>query len=192
MAKKNEKFTHKINSEIRSHQIRISGEPKTSIAEAFEKINPTSNVVVTLKEALVMAEDMGVDLVEISTTKDGISICKLIDYNKFIYELKKKNKDQEKRQKENAQEIKEIKFGPNIDEHDYNFKLKHAESFLERGDIVKATVFFKGREIQFKEKGEIILLRLATDLEEIGTPDNAKPRLEGKRMIMMIKPKKKK
>ena len=190
MAKKNEKHNHKINGEIRSQQVRISGEPKTSIAEAFDKLNPTSTLF-SIKEALVMAEDMGVDLVEISTTKEGISICKLIDYNKFLYELKKKVKDQDKKQKENAQEIKELKFGPNIDEHDYNFKLKHAEAFLKRGDIVKATVFFKGREIQFKEKGEIILLKLATELEDIGSPDNAKPRLEGKRMIMMIKPKKK-
>lgn len=190
MAKKNEKHNHKINGEIRSQQIRISGEPKTSMAEAFDKLNPSSSIV-TLKEALQMADDMAVDLVEISTTKEGVSICKLIDYNKFLYEMKKKAKDQEKNQKAKAQEIKELKFGPNIDEHDYNFKLKHAETFLTRGDIVKATVFFKGREIQFKEKGEIILLKLATDLEDIGSPDNAKPRLEGKRMIMMIKPKKK-
>ena len=189
MAKKNEKFNHRINHQIKATEVRISGEiPKTAIAEAFEKLN-TSNIY-SIKDALKMAEDMDVDLVEISSNATP-PVCKLIEYSKFIYELKKKAKDQEKKQKENAQEIKELKFGPNIDEHDYNFKLKHAQNFLERGDIVKASVFFKGREIQFKEKGEIILLKLATDLEDIGVPDNVKPRLEGKRMILNIKPKKK-
>ena len=179
MAKKNNKISHRINGEIRVNQVRITGENLVN-----------SGDIISIREALRMAEDMGVDLVEISPNGNP-PVCKLIDYGKFLYEIKKKQKDQEKKQKENAVEIKELKFGPNIDEHDYNFKLKHAENFLKKNDIVKATVFFKGREIQFKEKGEIILLRLANDLSEIGIPDNVTPKLEGKRMIMTIKPNKK-
>lgn len=129
-----------------------------------------------------MAQDMELDLVMISDKTDP-PVCKIIDYQKFLYQQKKKQKEI----KANAQKVvvKEIRFGPNTDEHDYNFKLKHAESFLEDGAKVKAYVFFRGRSILFKEQGEILLLRFAQDLEELGKVEQL-PKLEGKRMIMMI------
>lgn len=132
-----------------------------------------------------MAEEMELDLVMISDKADP-PVCKIIDYQKFLYQLKKKQKEI----KANAQKIvvKEIRFGPNTDDHDYNFKLKHAENFLQDGAKVKAYVFFKGRSILFKEQGEILLLRFAQDLEEYGKVEQL-PRLEGKRMIMIIAPK---
>lgn len=132
-----------------------------------------------------MAEELELDLVMISDKADP-PVCKIIDYQKFLYQLKKKQKEI----KANAQKIvvKEIRFGPNTDDHDYNFKLKHAENFLQDGAKVKAYVFFKGRSILFKEQGEILLLRFAQDLEEYGKVEQL-PRLEGKRMIMIIAPK---
>ncbi len=132
-----------------------------------------------------MAQEMELDLVMISDKADP-PVCKIIDYQKFLYQLKKKQKEI----KANAQKIvvKEIRFGPNTDDHDYNFKLKHAENFLQDGAKVKAYVFFKGRSILFKEQGEILLLRFAQDLEEFGKVEQL-PRLEGKRMIMIIAPK---
>lgn len=132
-----------------------------------------------------MAVDLGLDLVMISDKADP-PVCKILDYQKFLYQQKKKQKEI----KANAQKIvvKEIRFGPNTDEHDYNFKLKHAENFLKEGAKVKAYVFFKGRSILFKDKGEILLLRFAQDLEELGKVEQL-PKLEGKRMIMMIAPK---
>jgi len=140
------------------------------------------------RQALSMADDQGLDLVEISPKADP-PVCKIIDYKKFLYDQKKKQKEM----KSKAQKVvvKEIRFGPNTDDHDFNFKLNHAEKFLEEGAKVKAYVFFKGRSILFKDKGEILLLRLAQSLEEIATVESM-PKLEGKRMIMMIAPKKKK
>lgn len=173
------KFNHRVNQQIRTNEVRVIGDD-------FER----SGEILSIQEALRIANTMGVDLVEINDATIP-TICKLIDYNKFLYELKKKEKEKNKRQKESAQEVKELRFGPNTDEHDYNFKLKHAQTFLERGDIVKAFVFFKGREVQFKEKGEAILLRLVKDLTDCGVPDNLNLRLEGNRIIIMIKPKKK-
>lgn len=135
-----------------------------------------------------MAEDQGLDLVEISPKADP-PVCKIIDYKKFLYDQKKKQKEM----KAKAQKVvvKEIRFGPNTDDHDFNFKLKHAEKFIEEGAKVKAYVFFKGRSILFKDKGEILLLKLAQSLEEIATVESM-PKMEGKRMIMMLAPKKKK
>jgi translation initiation factor IF-3 len=127
------------------------------------------------------------DLVEISPKADP-PVCKIIDYNKFLYQQKKKQK--EMKAKAVKVVVKEIRFGPNTDEHDYNFKLKHAEKFLNEGAKVKAYVFFKGRSILFKDKGEILLLKFAQDLEELGKVEQL-PRLEGKRMTMFITPKKK-
>jgi len=126
-------------------------------------------------------------LVEISPKVDP-PVCRVVDYSKFLYQLKKKQK--ELKSKSVKVVVKEIRFGPNTDEHDYNFKLKHAQKFLEDGAKVKAFVFFKGRSILFKEKGEILLLKFAQDLEEIGKVERL-PVLEGKRMIMFIAPKKK-
>ena len=141
-----------------------------------------------MKEALQMAVDQELDLVEISPSANP-PVCKIIDYQKFLYQQKKKAKEM----KANASKvvIKEIRFGPQTDEHDFQFKLKHAKSFLSAGAKVKAYVFFKGRSILFSEQGEQLLLRFAVELEEYGKAEQM-PRLEGKRMIMMIAPVKKK
>jgi translation initiation factor IF-3 len=132
-----------------------------------------------------MAESLELDLVLISDKADP-PVCRIIDFQKFLYQQKKKQKEI----RANTQKVvvKEIRFGPNTDEHDYNFKLKHAEKFLEEGSKVKAYVFFKGRSILFKEQGEILLLRFAQDLEEIGKVEQL-PKLEGKRMTIFITPK---
>ena len=135
-----------------------------------------------------IADELELDLVEISPSANP-PVCKIIDYSKFLYQLKKKEKEQ--KAKNVKVEVKEIRFGPQTDEHDYNFKLKHAISFLQEGAKLKAYVFFKGRSILFKEQGEVLLLRLANDLEEYGKVDQM-PLLEGIRMIIMLSPKKKK
>lgn len=136
------------------------------------------------KEALELARELGLDLVEISPNADP-PVCKIIDYKKFLYQQKKKQK--EIKSKTSKVIVKEIRFGPNTDNHDYNFKLKHAQKFLLDGAKVKAFVFFKGRSILFKEKGEILLLRLVQDLEEYGKLEQM-PKLEGKRMSVYISP----
>lgn len=134
-----------------------------------------------------MAREQGLDLVEIAPTA-APPVCKIIDYKKFLYEQKKKQK--EIKAKTVKVVIKEIRFGPNTDEHDFNFKLKHAMKFLEDGNKVKAYVFFRGRSIVFKEQGEILLLKFAQALEEYGKVESM-PSMEGKRMIMFLAPKKK-
>lgn len=144
--------------------------------------------VVSTRDALKQAEDAGLDLVEISSKTDP-PICKILDYKKFLYDQKKKQK--EIKAKTTKISIKEIRFGPNTDDHDYEFKKKHAIKFLEEGSKLKAYVFFKGRSIVFKEQGQILLLRLAQELDEYGSVEQM-PKLEGKRMIMFIAPKKKK
>lgn len=144
------------------------------------------NGIVSTRDAMRMAEDMELDLVMISDKSDP-PVCKIIDYKKFLY-------DQRKKQKEIAAKtvkvvIKEVRFGPNTSEHDYEFKMKHAKNFLEEGSKVKAFVFFKGRSIVYKENGEILLLKLAQDLEDYGKVEQL-PKLEGKKMSIMIAPKK--
>jgi len=141
--------------------------------------------VVPLSAALKLADEMELDLVEISPNADP-PVCKIIDYQKFLYQQKKKQK--EIKAKTVKVVIKEIRFGPNTDEHDFNFKLNHAKKFLSDGAKIKAFVFFKGRTILFKEKGEILLLRLAQELEDYGKVEQM-PKLEGKRMTMFIAPK---
>lgn len=142
--------------------------------------------VYSFREAMRMADEQNLDLVEISPNA-APPVCRIIDYQKFLYQKKRK----EKEAKANSAKvvIKEIRFGPQTDEHDYNFKLKHAEEFLKDGNKVKAYVFFRGRAIVFKEQGELLLARFANDLSEVGKPE-AMPKLEGKRMIMMLSPKK--
>ncbi len=135
-----------------------------------------------------MADEMELDLVEISP-KAVPPVCKIIDYKKFLYQQKKKQKEMKAKAVQVV--VKEIRFGPNTDEHDFQFKLRHAEKFLKDGAKVKAFVFFKGRSILFKEQGEILLLKLAQELEEFGTLEQM-PKLEGKRMTIFISPKKKK
>jgi len=144
--------------------------------------------VMSIQDALKLADKMELDLVEISPNADP-PVCKIADYQKFLYQQKKKQK--EIKAKAAKIVVKEIRFGPNTDEHDYNFKLKHAVRFLEEGAKVRAYVFFKGRSILFKEQGEVLLLRFANDLEEYGKVEQL-PRLEGKRMIISFSSKKKK
>ena len=148
-------------------------------------VEPT---VYPISKAIEMAEEQGLDLVEISPNATP-PVCKIIDYKKFLYDQKKKQKEI----KAKAQKIvlKNLRFGPNTDEHDFEFKTKHARKFLEEGSKVKAFVFFKGRTIIFKERGQILLLKLAQELEDIATVE-ALPKMEGKRMFMYLVPKKKK
>ena len=142
--------------------------------------------IFNIKDALELAEEQGLDLVEISP-KASPPVCKIVDYKKFLYERKKKQK--EIKAKTAKVVVKEIRLGPNIDDHDFNFKLNHAIKFLEDGAKVKVDVFFKGRMIIYKEKGEVVLLKFAQELEEYGKVERL-PKLEGKRMIMIIAPKK--
>lgn len=144
--------------------------------------------VMSTRDALRLADERGLDLVEISPKADP-PVARITDYQKFLYQQKKKAK--EIKAKAVKVVIKEIRFGPQTDDHDYNFKLRHAENFLKEGSKVKAYVFFRGRSIVFKEQGEILLLRFATDLEELGKVEMM-PKLEGKRMTMMLAPKQKK
>jgi translation initiation factor IF-3 len=144
--------------------------------------------VYPIAQAIEMADDQDLDLVEISPKADP-PVCKIIDYKKFLYEQKKKQKELKSKQVKVT--IKEIRFGPNTDQHDFDFKLNHAKKFLEDGSKVKAYVFFKGRTIVFKERGEILLLKFATELEDYGVVEQM-PKLEGKKMIMMINSKRKK
>jgi translation initiation factor IF-3 len=144
--------------------------------------------VYTLPQAMEKAEELGLDLVEISPKADP-PVCKVIDYKKFLYEQKKREKVM--KAKASKVVVKEIRFGPNTDDHDYDFKKKHAEKFLKDGAKLKAYVFFKGRSIVYKDQGEILLLKLASELEELGKVEQM-PRLEGKRMTMFIAPKTKK
>lgn len=164
---------HRINGNIRAREIRLVGDN-------------VEQGVYTVQEALRMADELELDLVEISPTAVP-PVCKIMDYQKFLYQQKKKQK--EAKAKSVKVVVKEIRFGPQTDDHDFNFKLKHAKSFLEEGSKLKAFVFFKGRSILFKEQGEVLLLRFATELEDYAKVDQL-PQLEGKRMIMMLSPKK--
>ena len=141
--------------------------------------------VYTLERALRVADDLELDLVEISPNAEP-PVCKIVDYQKFLYNQKKREKELKAKQVKVV--VKEIRFGPQTDDHDYNFKLKHAIEFLKEGCKIKSYVFFKGRSILFKEQGEVLLLRFASDLEELAKVDQL-PQLEGKRMIIMLSPK---
>ncbi|WP_262890109.1 translation initiation factor IF-3 [Winogradskyella haliclonae] len=165
---------HRINGKIRAEEVRLVGD------------NVEIGVYPTRK-ALAIADEQGLDLVEISPNANP-PVCKVMDYKKFLYEQKKREKAL--KSKATKVVVKEIRFGPQTDDHDYEFKKKHAEKFLKDGAKLKAFVFFKGRSIVFKEQGQILLLRLAQDLEEVGKVEQM-PKLEGKRMIMFIAPKKK-
>ena len=171
---KNDKLKnqYRINEQIRVREVRIVGD--------------NGSTVVSTRDAINMAHEQGVDLVEISPNANP-PVCRLIDYSKFLYQQKKKQKEMKARQVKIS--VKEIRFGPQTDEHDYDFKLKHAKEFLEAGNKVKAYVFFRGRSIVFKEQGEVLLLRFANDLEEVGKVEQM-PSLLGKRMIMFLAPKK--
>ncbi|MBO8474398.1 MAG: translation initiation factor IF-3 [Bacteroidetes bacterium] len=161
-----------MNGEITAPRVRLVGD------------NIEEQGIYPISQAMHMADELGLDLVEISAKADP-PVCKIIDYQKFLYQQKKKAKEM----KSNSAKvvIKEIRFGPNTDEHDFQFKLKHAIEFLQEGSKVKASVFFKGRSILYSEQGEKLLLRFAVELEEYGRAEQM-PKLEGKRMIMMIAP----
>ena len=164
---------HLINEKITAHEVRLVGD---NVEVGVYKLN----------KALAIAREMELDLVEISP-KAAPPVCKILEYKKFLYEQKKREKAL--KSKATKVTIKEIRFGPQTDEHDYEFKKKHAIKFLSEGAKLKAFVFFKGRSIVFKEQGQILLLRLAQDLEEYGKVEQL-PKLEGKRMTMFIAPKK--
>ena len=174
MSGKNDKDQHAINDRIRAKEVRLVGDN-------------VENGIYPIQQALNIADELGLDLIEISPTAEP-PVCKILDYQKYLYQQKKRQKEQ--KAKATKVVVKEIRFGPQTDDHDYNFKLKHAISFLQEGSKVKAYVFFKGRSILFKEQGEVLLLRFANDLEEYGKVEQM-PLLEGKRMIIMITPKKK-
>ena len=168
------KELHAINDRIRAREVRLVGEN-------------VEQGIYSIQEALRIADELELDLVEISPNAEP-PVCKILDYQKFLYQQKKHQKEQKAKAVKVV--VKEIRFGPQTDDHDYNFKLKHAIGFLQEGAKVKAYVFFKGRSILFKEQGEVLLLRFANDLEEYGKVEQM-PVLEGKRMIIMLTPKKK-
>lgn len=174
MKKDNNKMKnqYRINGQIRVREVRV-------VSDGGSEVMPT-------RQALDLARQQGVDLVEISPNAQP-PVCRVIDYSKFLYQQKKRQK--EMKQKQVKVEVKEIRFGPQTDDHDYQFKLKHAQEFLEEGNKVRAYVFFRGRSILFKEQGEVLLLRFANDLEEYAKVEQL-PRLEGKKMFLFLAPKK--
>ena len=171
---KDNKDQHAINERIRAREVRLVGD------------NVTQGVY-TIQQALAIADEQGLDLIEISPNAQP-PVCRVLDYQKFLYQQRKRLKEQ--KAKSTKVVVKEIRFGPQTDDHDYNFKLKHAIGFLQEGAKVKAYVFFKGRSILVKEQGEVLLLRFANDLEDYGKVEQM-PVLEGKRMTIMLTPKKK-
>ena len=171
---KNDKMTnqYRVNEQIRAREVRV-------VSDGGAEVMPT-------RQALELARQQGVDLVEISPNAQP-PVCRIIDYSKFLYQQKKHQK--EMKQKQAKVDIKEIRFGPQTDEHDYQFKLKHAKEFLNGGNKVRAYVFFRGRSILFKEQGEVLLLRFANDLEEYAKVEQL-PKLDGKKMFLYLTPKK--
>ena len=172
MKKDNQKNQYRVNGQIHVREVRV-------VSDDGSQVMPT-------RQALDLAHQQGVDLVEISPNAQP-PVCRLIDYSKFLYQQKKRAK--EMKQKQVRVEVKEIRFGPQTDDHDYQFKLKHAKEFLEEGNKVRAYVFFRGRSILFKEQGEVLLLRFANDLEEYAKVEQL-PKLEGKKMFLFLAPKK--
>lgn len=168
-----QKFQYRINEAIRVKEVRLVGDN-------------VEQGVYTIQQALRIANDQELDLVEISPNVNP-PVCRVVDYQKFIFQLKKKQKEQKAKSVKVV--VKEIRFGPQTDDHDYNFKLKHAKGFLSEGSKVKAYVFFRGRSILFKDQGEVLLLRFANDLEDYGRVESM-PVLEGKRMTIMLAPRK--
>lgn len=169
-----ERDEHKINEHIRVTEVRL-------IVEGAEP------QLISTRDALALAEEQDMDLVEISPNAVP-PVCKIMDYRKFLYNQKRKQKELKAKQSKIV--IKEIRFGPNTDDHDFNFKMEHARKFLDEGSKVKAYVFFRGRTIVFKDRGEILLLKFAQELADHGVVEQM-PKLEGKRMTIMINPKKK-
>lgn len=175
MIKKEKEASYRINYEIKSDTVRLVGD------------NVESDIY-DIRTAVRMSNELGLDLIEINP-KSVPPICKIEDYNKFLYNQKKKQKDIEKNNKANKMNLKEMRFTPNTDDHDYEFKKNHIKKFLNDGDKVKIYVFFKGREIKYADKGQIILLKLANDLSDICLVERL-PILDGNKMFMYLKPKK--
>ncbi len=172
MKKDNLKDQYRINGQIHVREVRV-------VSDGGSEVMPT-------RKALDLARQQELDLVEISPNAQP-PVCRIIDYSKFLYQQKKRQK--EMKQKQVKVEVKEIRFGPQTDDHDYQFKLKHAREFLEEGNKVRAYVFFRGRSILFKDQGEVLLLRFANDLEEVAKVEQM-PKLEGKKMFLFLAPKK--
>ena len=172
--KREEAAQHRINEKIFATEIRLI-------------IDGEEPQLMSVSKAIAMAEEQEMDLVEISPNATP-PVCKIMDYKKFLYNQKRKSKELKAKQSKIV--VKEIRFGPNTDDHDFNFKLAHARKFLEEGNKVKAYVFFRGRTIVFKDRGEILLLKFATELADVGVVEQL-PKLEGKKMILMINSKKK-
>jgi translation initiation factor IF-3 len=168
---------YRTNEKITAREVRIVG----------DNVEPG---VMELFDALSLANQMDLDLIEINGGPTP-PICKIMDYQKFLYDEKRKQREKEKRDRDNQMELKEMRFGPNTGDHDFEFKKRHIINFLKNGDKVKAFVFFKGREIKFRQQGDILLLKLLDEIEEYGIPESL-PKLEGKRLTVFIKPKKKK
>lgn len=184
--RQDDRFQFKVNGDIRVPDIRLVGDNLEDVSKVAGKtIEPG---VYPTRVARNWAEDMGEDLVMISPNADP-PVCRIIEFNKFLYNKRKKEKEIKANTSKTV--IKEIRFGPNTDEHDFEFKVKHAQKFLEEGSKVKAYVHFRGRTIVFKERGELLLLKMLKELEEYGAAESL-PKMEGRRMIVMIAPKKKK
>ena len=193
MAKPRRRFTRReekpqfrTNREIRIPKIRLVGDNLNEVSDVAGK--PIESGIYYTNDALKWANELGLDLVEISPKADP-PVCRIIDYKKFLYNKKKKEK--ELKAKTSKTVIKEIRFGPNTDDHDFDFKLRHAQKFLTEGAKVKAYVHFRGRTIVFKERGELLLLKFLKELEEFGAAE-ALPKMEGRRMTVIVSPKKKK
>lgn len=180
-APRREERKHRINQEIRAPRVRLA-----NASDLSEQFGDLGEGVVSLSEALQMADELGMDLVEIAAKADP-PVCRIIEYSKFKYEQKKREKAN--KAKQHKVELKEIRFGPNTDEHDFQFKLRHAEKFLQEGNKLKAYVHFRGRMIVYKDRGRDVLDRFAEELEPHGKIEMY-PKMEGRRMIMIMAPKK--
>ena len=181
-----DKFNYRLNNEIKVPRIRLVGDNLDLISDIANR-EIVTGIFPTI-QVLKWAEELEMDLVEISPNADP-PVCKIIDYKKFVYDRKKKEKELKAKTAKTV--IKEIRFGPNTDDHDFDFKVKHGVKFLEEGSKIKAYVQFKGRAIVFKDRGELILLKFIKELEEFGSAEEL-PKLEGRRMMVVIAPKKKK
>jgi translation initiation factor IF-3 len=181
-----DKFNYRLNEQIRVPKVRLVGDNLEEVSEVAGK-EITTGIYYT-NQVLQWASEMDMDVVEISPNVDP-PVCKIIDYKKFVYDRKKKEKELKAKTAKTV--IKEIRFGPNTDEHDFDFKVKHGIKFLEEGSKIKAYVQFKGRAIVFKDRGELILLKFIKELEEYGSAEEL-PKLEGRRMMVVLSPKKKK
>lgn len=184
--RKDDKYNYRVNEQIRVPEVRLVGDNLDEVSEVVGNTVDAGTVLSTRK-VREWADKMDLDLVEISPNAKP-PVVRIIDYNKFLYDKKKKEKEIKAKTQKTV--VKEIRFGPNTDDHDFDFKLRHAQKFLEEGAKVKAYVHFRGRTIVFKDRGELLLLRFLKELEEYGSAESL-PKMEGRRMIVIVSPKKK-